>query len=84
MAAALTLCGIQQLAAWTAAIDGAALIPTPQCPEVPTQRVRVDRHEPGVFGVLVGEVCAGHAVIAELHGALHLGEIPRHVAAVAT
>ena len=75
------LCADRLALTWLAAIDGTTPALTGQCPEEPTQRVRFDRHELGVFGVLVAEVCAGHAVIAEARGALHLGEIPRHAVA---
>ncbi len=65
-----------------AQLDGLDPVRAPQhCPEQATQRVRFDRLDLGVFGVLVGEVCAGHAVHGEQAGGLHLGEIPRHLAA---
>ncbi|GIE46395.1 hypothetical protein [Actinoplanes lobatus] len=51
------------------------------CTADATDRVRFDRPDLGVWTVLVGEVCLSHAESAKRLGGLHLGEIPRHVAA---
>lgn len=64
------------------AIDGFAPVVLAQnCPDPASERVRFDRPDLGVWAVLVGEVCQGHAESATRLGGLHLGAIPRHASA---
>ncbi|WIM97804.1 hypothetical protein ACTOB_001358 [Actinoplanes oblitus] len=67
------------------ALDDVQPVVLPQaCAAPASERVRFDRPDLGVWSVLVGEVCESHAESAAGLGALRLGEIPRHSAAIST